>query len=297
LEIGLHTPEAHTSIPTASVQVEYAAGVVGSGAPFAIFAMQLPNPPSALLHQSTLAQSVLVRHAAPQLPSVVLQMGPACPGPVQSELAVQLPHAPEDAQNGAFDCVHASVVLLPKSPLHATHWFEAEQRGVSPVHAKELAFVHSTQAPVDEHAGVVPVQSLSDAHPWHVPALGPLCSQTPERQPGSCTPASPAHDAPLGRPHSLSTVLQIPVWHARAPSWGVQVPPGTVCPLAVCAWQTPGIVIWSLHHCPLPQTASLEHVLPQAPVITSQRGPAWVPVVLVQSESVVHTPQVPAAWQ
>ncbi len=162
----MQTPDAHTSIPTASVQVEYAAGVVGRGAPLAILAMQLPNPASVLLHQSALEQSVLVRHAAPQLPLVVLQMGPACPGPVQSELAVQLPHAPLDEQNGAFDCVHASEALLPRSPLHAAHAFVAtEQSGVSPVHARELFAVHSTHAPVGEHAGVEPAQSLSEAHP------------------------------------------------------------------------------------------------------------------------------------
>jgi hypothetical protein len=51
----------------------------------------------------------------------------------------------------------------------------------------------------------------------------------------------------------------------------------------------------SSHQCPLPQTASVAHVFPQAPAITSQRGPACVPIV--QSESIVHTPQVPAAWQ
>lgn len=93
----------------------------------------------------------------------------------------------------------------------------------------------------------------------------------------------------------MSTVLQTPVRHARAPSWGVQFPPGTVWPLAVWAWQIPGMVIWSLHHCPLPHTASLEHVLPHAPVITSHLGPAWVPVV--QSESIVQRPQLPLAWQ
>jgi hypothetical protein len=48
------------------------------------------------------------------------------------------------------------------------------------------------------------------------------------------------------------------------------------------------------HQCPAPHVESIEQVLPHAPVVVSQRGPAC-PVP--QSESDVQTPQVPAASQ
>ena len=292
LSIGSQTPDAQTSIATAAVHVDRPAGLVGSGLPFWMSVMQVPAPASVALHHWPAAHWLFATHADPHVPVTASQIWPSWPTPLQSVLFTHFPHPPPDAQNGADVEMQGMAPLLPRSPVHAPHVFaDVLQSGVVPVHALVFAEVHATHVLVDgEQAGVAPLQFESLAQPSHFPPA----PHTPDRH--SAVPASPdAHMAPLGRPHSLSDVAHTPLTHARVATADVHVPPGTGCPLATSAWQTPVRLVRLSHHCPAPQIASVVHVFPHAPIITSHRGPAWV--LPTQSASVVHTPHVPAAWQ
>lgn len=293
----LHTPDEQTSAPTAAVHVARPAGEVGSDAPFASCALQEPVPASVAVHQKPEPHSELVVHVEPHAPDVRSQTSPAWTLPVQSALDVHLPHAPATRQNGAVDDVQSNVFFVPTSPLHATQvLLVALQSGEFPVQAVAFVAVQATHAfVVGEHAPIPgTLQSPSDAHGSHVEAFGPLLGHTPDRHCDAPVPASPdEHAAPLTSPHSLSVVSHAPEMQARAPIAEVHVPPGTADPLATRSWQIPWPARLS-HHCPTPQMASVEQVLPQAPVLTSHRGPAWLPA---QSESAVQTPHVPAVWQ
>jgi hypothetical protein len=115
-------------------------------------------------------------------------------------------------------------------------------------------------------------------------------SQTPLRQTGALGPG--VHGAsPFKRPQLLS-VSHAPVRHARAPSDIVHVPPGTGWPFDVFGWHMPvPTPPRSLHQFPTPHSTSVKHVVPHAPLVALQNGPACVPVVqLVSSTHFAHAP-------
>jgi hypothetical protein len=137
----------------------------GTIAPFGVTGWQIPAPARSS-HQSWAGQSVSTLQAVPQAPLVALQNGPAWLGPAQVVLLVQAPHAPVAVQYGLAVPGHASVAVVPSSPLHAAHVFD-----------------------VESHTGVIPEQVLLVAHATHLPTFGPVLAQMPERQTTETVPA------------------------------------------------------------------------------------------------------------
>jgi hypothetical protein len=164
---------------------------------------------------------------------------------------------------------HASVALVPSSPLQTTHVFE-----------------------VPSHTGVALPHVLLSTQATHLPALGPVPAQSPERHTRGPVPEVHA-PPPLAYPQSLSA-SHTPATHARSPRGVVHVPPGTGLPFCTRGWQRPAAVTL-LHQLPVPHSASVVQVFPHAPEARLQKGPACVPVV--QSVSAVQVPQVPLAPQ
>ena len=225
-------PEAHTSRATAGVQRDTLAGAVGNGEPFGTFSIQVPLPPSTALHHWVRLQSVATLQVMPQDLVPLLQIGPTCPTPSQSELMAQCPHSPLARHTGSPDDGQGVSAVEPRSPVHpAQSSASMSHTGVSPVQALTFVIVHCThRLLVWSHAGVAPLQLASALQLPQVPAFAPLDTQTPERH--WSAPASPAGQGlPLGVPHSLSVVLQTPLAHALSARDVVQVPPGTACPL------------------------------------------------------------------
>jgi hypothetical protein len=208
-----------------------------------------------------------VEHVVPHAPVVLLQYGPACVPVVQSVSLPHLPQVPAEAQYGRVELGHESVALEPLSPLHTTQVSVATS-----------------------HTGVVEVHVVLDRHCSQRPVSGPVVAQRAERQ-----TVLPEHGpSPLANPHLLSFVSHTPDTQARPPSVVVHVPPGTWIPLLTFGWQMPGPER-SSHQLPAPHSASAKQLLPHAPVVVSQYGPACVPVV--QSVSLAHAPHVPEEAQ
>jgi hypothetical protein len=181
---------------------------------------------------------------------------------------MHLPHAPLDAQYGPAAVGHASLAVDPLSPLQATHALDVmSQIGVLPLHCESIA--HASQSP----------------------AFGPLVAQIVERH--TVDPfAIVQGPSPFLNPHPLSFVSQTPDTHARPPIVMSQVPPGTGMPFGTFGSQTavcPATRL--LHQSPALQSESLLQPFPHTPVVVSQNGPAWVPVV--QSLLVMHLPHAP----
>jgi hypothetical protein len=161
---------------------------------------------------------------------------------------VHLPQAPVvRLQVGAVVEEQGSVVVVPLSPLHATH-----------------------PSLVASHTGVFPEHAALDVHCTHLPASAPV-PHCVERQ--TIEPSTGVHGpSPFLYPQRLS-VSQTPETHARAPSVVVHVPPGTGLPLVTCGWQIPLPERLS-HQLPAPHSASVKQALPHAPVAVLQKGPA-----------------------
>jgi hypothetical protein len=81
---------------------------------------------------------------------------------------------------------------------------------------------------------------------------------------------------PFSRPHSLSVGSQTPEAQMRAATVGEQDPADAGRAVAFATFEThaPLPPVATLHHSVAPQSVSLWHAVPQAPVAESQTGPA-----------------------
>lgn len=167
-----HTVERHTRWPTVAVQVATLAGVDGSETPFASFGSHIPCPPAAALHHWDERHCASVVHPDVHRPLVVSHTLPMWP--TQSAFVEHMPHCPMFVpvrkQNGSLIEPHASVAVLPKSPLHGPHVDgPVLQTGCSLGQVAEL--VHCTHSPlVVLHAGVLPEHWELVMHPTQTPA-------------------------------------------------------------------------------------------------------------------------------
>ena len=116
---------------------------------------------------------------------------------------------------------HASVAVVPLSPLHATQVSAPPHTGVVPVHAVEFACVHWTQSFVVRlQAGVGAVQFVSLAHGSHLSVFVPVVTHTPAMHSGVVVhPGSPSL-----MPHTFPFGSQTPVVQTSVAAAAVQVP-------------------------------------------------------------------------
>jgi hypothetical protein len=92
----------------------------------------------------------------------------------------------------------------------------------------------------------------------------------------------------------LSVSHTVPT-HARNAIGAVHVPPGTAMPFGVFCSHVPLADERLLHQSPETHSRSVVHAVVQAPVVVSQMGPGWTPVVHWAFD--VHIVQVPVDVQ